>query len=134
MTSYFVMILQFLLCIVYIMEYPIYPKLSDRLKYIRTMHGLSQAELAQKAGTTQQAIQQAEKGKARQPRYLHQLAKNLDIPIEWMMFGSAEEQAKKSALKNALNDQSNDVLESFFAMPKKDQRLIYELMQSRQKK
>ena len=43
-------------------------KLSARLKYIRAHHDLSQAELAEKAGTTQQAIQQAEKGKARQPR------------------------------------------------------------------
>lgn len=110
------------------------PKLSDRLKYIRQYHGLSQVELAEKAATTQQAIQQAEKGKARQPRYLHRLAQELEISVEWMIFGRAEEGTKKAepVHNNAgLNDKSSDVLDSFFAMPEKDQQLIYELMQSR---
>ncbi|MEM8833841.1 MAG: helix-turn-helix transcriptional regulator, partial [Pseudomonadota bacterium] len=35
------------------------PKLSDRIKYIRKLRDLSQAQLAEMAGTTQQAIQQA---------------------------------------------------------------------------
>ena len=116
------------------MKYKKMPKLSERLKYIRTLYNLSQVELAEKAGTTQQAIQQAEKGKARQPRYLHKLAQSLDIPVEWMVFGTVENALPSSKKATGLNDQSADVLDSFFSMPKKDQQLIYELMQSRRKK
>lgn len=110
------------------------PKLSERLKYIRKLYNLSQAELAEKAGTTQQAIQQAEKGKARQPRYLHQLAQSLEISIDWMVFGEISSSNKSKKPSQGLSDQSSDVLDSFFSMPEKDQQLIYELMQSRRKK
>lgn len=110
------------------------PKLSERLKYIRKLYNLSQTELAEKAGTTQQAVQQAEKGKARQPRYLHKLAQELDIPVDWMIFGEESGGKKSGSSAKGLNDQSSEVLDSFFAMPEKDQKLIYELMQSRRKK
>lgn len=116
------------------MKYPALTKLSDRLKYLRQLHDLSQAELAVKAGTTQQAIQQAEKGKARNPRYLHQLASALDTPIEWVVFGNVEEESiTKNANSSGLEEKSYHVLDSFFAMPEKDQQLIYELMKSREK-
>lgn len=118
------------------MNYKRMPKLSERLKYIRTYYNLSQVELAEKAGTTQQAIQQAEKGKARQPRYLHRLAQSLEISVDWVVFGDVVEgnSSKGMLPKKGLNDKSSDVLDSFFAMPEKDQKLIYELMKSRQKK
>ena len=112
------------------------PKLSERLKYLRGYYNLSQAELAEKAHTTQQAIQQAEKGKARQPRYLHRLAQELEISVDWLVFGDAEEVENKVELQklNGLNDKSSEVLNSFFSMPEKDQKLIYELMQLRKDK
>ena len=110
------------------------PKLSDRLKYIRRMKDLSQVELAERAGTTQQAIQQAEKGKARQPRYLHRLAQELDIDVNWLIFGKIEKTLSTLQKADGLSDKSSDVLDSFFAMPEKDQKLIYELMQSRKEK
>ena len=118
------------------MKYTEMPKLSERLKYIRAELGLSQVELADKAGTTQQAIQQAEKGKARQPRYLHKLAQELEVDVDWLIFGDAlQAQKTASTHKNSgLNDKSSDVLDSFFSMPQKDQDLIYELMQSRKDK
>lgn len=119
------------------MIYKSMPKLSERLQYLRKILNLSQADLAEKAGTTQQAIQQAEKGIARQPRYLHRLAQELDVPINWLIFGEEEtEKIDKKAVKNnaGLNDKSSDVLDSFFSMPEKDQKLIYELMQSRKEK
>lgn len=108
-------------------------KLSERLKYIRSELNLSQVELAEKAGTTQQAIQQAEKGKARQPRYLHRLAQELELDVDWVVFGEVSRNQNKHTADNyaGLNDQSSDVLDSFFSMPEKDQKLIYELMQSR---
>lgn len=117
------------------MKYPTMTQLAKRLIYIRKIHDLSQVELAQKAGTTQQAIQQAETGKARQPRYLHQLASALDIPLEWMIFGKAQDAPlPRKTGKKGLEDKSADVLDNFFAMPAADQKLIYELIKSRQKK
>ena len=112
------------------------PKLSDRLKHIRASFDLSQVELGDMVGTTQQAIQQAEMGKARQPRYLHKLAQVLEIPVDWVIFGEAvsDDSKNKRVATNVLNDKSMDVLDSFYAMPKKDQELLYELMKSRQKK
>ena len=108
------------------------PNLAERIQYIRQLKNLSQVELAKIAGTTQQAIQQAEKGKARQPRYLHNLAMALDLPIEWVLFGEEEQESavKKS---NGLKDKSSEVLDNFYAMPKADQDLILQLMQSRKK-
>ncbi|MEM6811067.1 MAG: helix-turn-helix transcriptional regulator [Pseudomonadota bacterium] len=116
------------------MKFPHMPQLSKRLKYIRSFNNLSQADLADKAGTTQQAIQQAEKGKARQPRYLHQLSKSLDIPIDWLLTGEEQSHEPAPVIKEGLFDQSSEVLDSFFSMPKEDQKLIYELMQTRRKK
>jgi len=112
------------------------PELADRLIYIRRVYNLSQVELAEKAGTTQQAIQQAEKGKARQPRYLHRLAHELDISVEWMVFGQIEEISETSDVKTqkGFSDQHSEVIENFFAMPEKDQKLILELMKSRKDK
>lgn len=111
------------------------PKLSERLKFLRHLHDLSQAELAEKAGTTQQAIQQAEAGKARQPRYLHKLAQELDISVEWMVFGQASESNDKNLQKHGagFDDKASDVLQNFFSMPEEDQELIFQLMKSRQK-
>lgn len=111
------------------------PDLAERLKYIRQIKNLSQSDLAQMAGTTQQAIQQAENGKARQPRYLHNLAMALDLSIEWVLFGEVEVQKSENKKNyNAFSDKSSEVLDQFFAMPKKDQELILELMKSRKEK
>lgn len=131
--------LQVLLRKLVFMNYQNMPALADRLKYLRQFHNLSQAELAKIAGTTQQAIQQAESGKARQPRYLHQVARALSIPVDWMVFGHAVEEANKTMDnchddQDGLEDRASDVLQNFFAMPEKDQELIYELMKSRREK
>ena len=107
------------------------PHLHDRLKHIRLARGLSQIELAELCGTTQQAIQQAEAGKAKQPRYLHKLSLALDIPFEWLTMNVI---SKKAADKPAgFSERGREVLDTFFAMPKKDQTLLLELMKSRQK-
>lgn len=110
------------------------PQLSERLKYIRKIKGLSQIELAQLCGTTQQAIQQAESGKARNPRYLHRLAMALDIPYEWVTMNLVPEKGVKAAPAAGFSDKGKEVLENFFAMPKKDQALLLELMKTRGKK
>jgi len=119
------------------------PTLSERLRYIRDIKNLSQAELAQYAGTTQQAIQQAEKGKARHPRYLHTLAKALDLPLEWVLYGQ-EGEAQNESMPSQLvvtgfaeshgstsPEIKEEVLDNFFNMPKEDQDLMLQLMKSR---
>lgn len=108
------------------------PILADRLRYIRKVKNLSQSELAELAGTTQQAIQQAETGKARQPRYLHNLAMELELPVEWVLFGKEQKEQVIEKSKEGLSGKSSEVMESFFAMPKEDQELIFQLMKSRQ--
>lgn len=106
------------------------PELSDRLKYIRKIKGLSQIELAEICGATQQAIQQAECGKARNPRYLHKMALALDIPYEWLTMNLMP---SKGLAKTGFAEKGRDVLDSFYAMPKKDQELLLALMKSRKK-
>ena len=54
----------------------------------RTELGLTQTELAEKAGTTQQAIVQLESGKTKRPRYLPELAKALNCGIQWLLDGT----------------------------------------------
>lgn len=110
------------------------PTLADRLKYIRKMKDLSQIELAELAGTTQQAIQQAESGKAQNPRYLHKIALELGIPYEWLTMNLVPEAKGKTASSAGLAEKGREVLDHFYAMPKKDQALMLELMRSRQKK
>lgn len=107
------------------------PDLADRLIYVRRLKDLTQAELADLAGTTQQAIQQAETGKAQNPRYLARLAKALDIPLEWLAMNMIP---AKSGTKAGFSEKGDDVLSSFYAMPKKDQELMLELMKSRARK
>lgn len=108
------------------------PDLAGRLKHIREMKGLSQVDLAAIAGTTQQAIQQAEAGKARNPRYLHKLSLALDIPFEWLTMNIMP--VKKKQESSGFSERGHEVLDRFYAMPKKDQNLLLELMKSRQKK
>ena len=87
--------------------------------------------MAKIAETTQQAIQQAEAGKARNPRYLHKLALSLDVPYEWLTMNVLPD--KKSRNAGGFSEKGRDVLDTFYAMPKKDQSLLLELMKSRQK-
>ncbi len=105
------------------------PELADRLIYIRKIKGLTQADLARLAGTSQQAIQQAECGQARSPRYLPRLAKALDVAVEWLTLNEMP-----PAKKKGLSDKEDEVLSTFRAMPKKEQDLILELMKSRRKR
>lgn len=108
---------------------PDMPVLADRLIYMRKIKGLTQAQLAAMAGTSQQAIQQAETGKALRPRYLPQLAKGLGVPIGWLALNDAGTDGPLH-----LSEQEDAVLSMFKAMPAKEQELMMELMKSRGKK
>ncbi|MBN7122863.1 hypothetical protein BSU01_14255 [Erwinia billingiae] len=52
--------------------------------------GLTQVELAEMAGTSQQAIVQLESGKTKRPRYLPELAKALKCDLNWLLMGGDE--------------------------------------------
>ena len=113
-----------------VIELPDIPDLADRLVYLRKTFGLSQTELARLAGATQQAVNQAESGKSRQPRYLPQLARELDIPLDWLTMNMRPD---PDAHKAGFGEKDHDVLSSFYAMPPKDQSLMLELMKARKK-
>jgi len=64
--------------------------IGDRVKLRRDALRLTQAELAEKVGTSQQAIEQLEGGKTKRPRYLPELASFLKVSIEWLLDGTDE--------------------------------------------
>ena len=105
------------------------PDLSERLLYVRRLKDLTQTELAEMVGTTQQAIQQAESGKARNPRYLAKMAHLLDIPHEWLAMNIIPK-----GVRRGFSEKGEEILTSFYSMPKKDQELMLQLMKSRRKK
>lgn len=108
---------------------PDMPALADRLIYVRKIKGLTQAELAELAQTSQQAIQQAESGRALSPRYLPRLAQALAVPVEWL---SLNERPENKPLPG-LGEKEDQILGAFNAMDGKDQELILELMKARAK-
>lgn len=62
--------------------------IAERVKNRRSELGMTQAELAAKANTSQQAIQQLEDGKIRRPRYLHELSIALNCSTGWLLSGN----------------------------------------------
>lgn len=61
--------------------------LGQRLRYARERKGLTQAVLATQSGTSQQAVNMAEQGKAKRPRALHEMATILGVSIDWLLSG-----------------------------------------------
>lgn len=101
---------------------------------MRRVKGLTQADLAELAGTSQQAIQQAECGKARNPRYLTKLAKSLDIPPEWLSLNEMPDGKAPKASPRGMAERDREVLQRFNALPRSEQDLIFKLMDARRKK
>ncbi|MBN5205371.1 helix-turn-helix transcriptional regulator [Serratia marcescens] len=63
--------------------------LSDRLKQKRNELNLTQAQLAELAGTKQQTIQQVEAGLTKRPRFLVELAQALECDPLWLLYGNS---------------------------------------------
>lgn len=61
--------------------------IAERVKLRRIELGLTQAELAMRAKTSQQSIQQLEDGKTKRPRYLPELATALICDVSWLLTG-----------------------------------------------
>lgn len=64
-------------------------KLGDRVKSRRIELGLTQAELAELAGTTQQGIVSIESGRTKRPRNILEIAKALQTDVVWLMEGGS---------------------------------------------
>jgi len=58
--------------------------LGDRIKKARRAANISQVELAEKIGVTQQAIQSLESNKTQNPRKLKEIAKALSVSLSWL--------------------------------------------------
>ena len=106
-------------------------ELSERLIYIRRVTGLSQAQLAAKAGTTQQAIQQAEAGKARNPRYLNKLALDLEIPAEWLSMNMMP--GEKALQFQGLKEKDSEFIEGYLSLPSGKQKIIRDVLEKQLK-
>lgn len=63
--------------------------LGDRVKSRRIELGLTQTELAELAGTTQQGIVSIESGRTKRPRNILELAKALHTDVVWLMEGGS---------------------------------------------
>lgn len=64
--------------------------LSERLKIAREKAGLSQAQVADMVGLSQQSIAKIERGETQQPRKIHELAKAVGVTQKWLLLGIEE--------------------------------------------
>lgn len=63
-----------------------------RLKHVRTLRGLKQAELAKKSGVSQASVSELETGESRSPwgTNLVRLAQTLKVSPEWLASGKGQ--------------------------------------------
>lgn len=64
--------------------------LAARLKYSREKKGLSQSQLADMIGLSQQSVAKIENGETLQPRKIKEIAKALDVSQKWLQLGIEE--------------------------------------------
>lgn len=64
--------------------------IASRVKSRRESLDITQAELAENVGTSQQSIEQLENGKTKRPRYLPELAKELGVTVDWLLSGTEQ--------------------------------------------
>ncbi|GAB2191756.1 hypothetical protein MAH1_33640 [Sessilibacter sp. MAH1] len=68
---------------------------SDRLKYARKLRGLTQYELSEKSGISQQAISHIERGRNGVSVSTFHLARALSVDPEWLATGKGEPETKR---------------------------------------
>lgn len=67
--------------------------ISERLKQKRLELEMTQDELANAAGVSQQSIQLIEAGITKRPRFLFEIAKALDCDPSWLQYGNNDGKA-----------------------------------------
>lgn len=70
--------------------------LAERLKFAREKKGLSQAQLAESVGLSQQSVWKIENGDTLQPRKIKEIAKALEVSQKWLLLGIEENGAMSS--------------------------------------
>jgi len=68
---------------------------ANRVIERRSQLGLSQADLADRIGISQQAVNQLEKGETQRPRKLREIAVALECTEDWLLGGSGKPQPPK---------------------------------------
>lgn len=61
--------------------------LANRVKECRKTLGLTQAEVAERTGVSQQAINRIESGLISRPRYLLEISRVLECDPSWLLYG-----------------------------------------------
>lgn len=69
--------------------------IAARLKRLRKEKGLTQADLAELANTTQQTIQRIESRQSKGKRVVEQVAKALEVSPSWLLFGEKKDVPSK---------------------------------------
>ncbi|WP_350603835.1 XRE family transcriptional regulator [Pseudoalteromonas sp. SMN1298-MNA-CIBAN-0114] len=74
--------------------------IGKRIKKRRKELGLTQVQLAEKAGIIQQSLQKIENGTTKTPRNVQALASALDCPPEFLLFGIGEAQDGEKSINS----------------------------------
>ncbi len=82
--------------------------IAERLKRAREKSGLSQNELAEKVGLTQQSIAKIENGLTSQPRKIKELALALGVEQKWLLLGIEENGSFADFMVEELEDATLD--------------------------
>lgn len=82
--------------------------LAARLKIAREKKGLSQAQLADTIGLSQQSVAKIENGETLQPRKIKEIAKVLDVSQKWLQLGIEENGEISSYVVEELEDAKLD--------------------------
>ncbi|MFH3514263.1 helix-turn-helix transcriptional regulator [Citrobacter sp. 70972423] len=82
--------------------------LAARLKIAREKKGLSQAQLADMIGLSQQSVAKIENGETLQPRKIKEIAKVLDVSQKWLQLGIEENGEISSYVVEELEDAKLD--------------------------
>lgn len=86
--------------------------MNTRIRQRRKEKGLSQAELAEKTGLTQTTISTIEKGKSdTTTKALCQIAKALDVSIDWLLFGETNEDTANKPPEREFSKQQLELIE-----------------------
>jgi len=67
--------------------------ISQRVKQRRIELGMTQAEVAERAGIRQQSYQQLEAGQTKRPRNLLEIASVLKCKAQWLLYGTTSKKA-----------------------------------------
>lgn len=92
--------------------------IAKRLLEARIKAGMSQADLAEKVGVSQQSIQKIESGQTSAPRRIEDIAKAVNVSAQWLQFGVRDENGKRTEFEvKEWEDVSNSIDTEFVDIP-----------------